>query len=361
MKSLTGRVSKMLQDPNDNRAGFVLEGGQTVQFFAGHGKRVTSILTTGSLVQVEGDFQVEQDGEEYAESAFVTNLDSKQTTTLPALVTLGRPEMASRVAPNTPPSLAPSQTGVVGKRNSKNSDLFDVLLVRAVSHSDRSKDAAKYKPLGRNPALPQATKSDAATAIEHAYDGVHRTQAVLAYLNILRRCVPGMGQFHDEAKRTYEQALSLFEAKDFDAARECAAASCGLSCVVEIIISRTLRSDSAYPSLVPPLPEHLRASVDTEHLEDGLEDVDTMLSRIRWLVENGTLPPEDRAHVRKIAAWGESFRQEAQKAFGNPASENATELVEAAIAVAFAAEHLCRKWYVAIHSHSAADETAIHP
>jgi hypothetical protein len=361
MKSLTGRVSKILQDPNDNRSGFELEGGQTVQFFASQGKRVTSILTTGSRVYVQGDFQMERDGEEYAEWASVTNLDSKRTATLPALVTLGRPEVASRVAPNTPPSLAPSQTGVVEIRTSRSSDPFDLLLVKGVSRSERPKDAANYKPLGRNLALPQATKSDAAAAIEHAYDGVHRTQAILAYLQILRRRMPGMGQFHDEAKRTYEQALSLFETKDFDGARECAAASCGLSCVVEIIISRTLRSDSAYPSLVPPLPEHLRASVDTEHLGDELEDVDAVLSRIRWLVENGTLPPEDRAQVRKIALWGEAFRQEARKAFGSSASENATELVEAASAIAFAAEHLCRKWYVTIHSHSATDETGIHP
>ena len=71
-----------------------------------------------------------------------------------------------------------------------------------------------------------------------------------------------------------------------------------------------------------------------------------MLSRIHWVLENGTLPSEDRAQVRKIAAWGDAFYKQAQHKYRDTVLEDAAEFAQAALAGAHSAEHVCRNWYV---------------
>jgi hypothetical protein len=156
-----------------------------------------------------------------------------------------------------------------------------------------------------------------------------------------------MSQMHEEAKHTYEQALSRHAARDFEGAREFATASGCLSRVVEGIISRTLRSDTSYPSLVSPPPEHKETCCDSSSVHDDLDAVEAVLSRIHWLVENGTLPLEDRTQVRRIATWGDAFYQQARRMFQRGSHEGAGELAQAAVDAAHSAEHICRNWYVA--------------
>lgn len=102
-----------------------------------------------------------------------------------------------------------------------------------------------------------------------------------------------IGQYLDEAKHTYVQALSRYQARDLEGAREFAGASSSLSRVVEILISRVCHSNSNYPRLVPLPPDHVPARGNTGVAQHDLERVGRLLARIRWVTENGTLPSED--------------------------------------------------------------------
>jgi hypothetical protein len=188
-------------------------------------------------------------------------------------------------------------------------------------------------------------RNDAARNIGQAYDSLHRIQAILAYLHIMKHRVPGISQFLDEAKHTYVQALARFATRDFQGAKEFAEASESLSRIVEIVMMRTLRADSTLPSLVPPPPEHVSGSPEPVHVEEDLAHAESVLSRIHWVLEHGTLPSEDRAQVRKIASWGDAFYKQAQHTYRNSVLVDASEFAQAALAGAYSAEHVCRKWY----------------
>jgi hypothetical protein len=83
-----------------------------------------------------------------------------------------------------------------------------------------------------------------------------------------------------------------------------------------------------------------------------LAEAESVLRRIRWILENGTLPMEDSAQVRKIALWAETFCKRARISQNNSAPEDAAEFARAALAGAYSAEHLCRRWYVGGSVHS---------
>jgi len=71
-----------------------------------------------------------------------------------------------------------------------------------------------------------------------------------------------------------------------------------------------------------------------------------VLARVHWLIENGTLPLDDRDQVRRIAKWGEALYRQARRMRECESEENATELASAARAAAESAEHVCRNWYL---------------
>jgi hypothetical protein len=187
---------------------------------------------------------------------------------------------------------------------------------------------------------------EAASAVSRAYDLLHRIQAILAYLHIMKRRVPGISQFLDESKRTYEQALSQFGNRDYSGARELAAASGQLCNLVELVMARTLRADTNFSSLLPPPPRNLGEDTDSSQVEEKLAQVECVLSRVHWLLENGTLPLEDRTQVRKIASWGDALYQQAQHNYRSSELQDAAELVQASLAGACSAEHVCRRWYL---------------
>jgi len=355
MQSVDGKVSKFLYNSSGILSGFVLGRGQEIRFWISQANvgAVTDTVTAGSRVEVQGDLRRDATGEEYLLAALVTNLDSKQSASLPAPVCLGKPGMQSVGAPHTAASLAhlriasPERHGGAGSQADRAADAIAFYLREIASHPEQSAFSSDQNSSAPNAVLTRATTSDAATGIERAYDGLHRIQAILAYLHIVKLHVPGIGQFLDEAKHTYEQALARYAAKDFEGAREFAAACQCLARVVEIVISRTLRSDTSCPTIVPPPPEHPTTCGESVYVQDGLEEVESVLSRVHWLLENGTLPLEDRTQVRRIASWGDAFYQQTRRMYRSGSLEDASELVQAAHSAAHSAEHICRNWYVA--------------
>ena len=191
-----------------------------------------------------------------------------------------------------------------------------------------------------------ARYSDVVAEIERAYDRLHRTQAMLAYLKTINQAKSMIGQYLDEAKHTYIQALARYQARDFEEAGEFAAASNDLSRLVEILISRTFHSNSSYPKLVPPPPANVSPPSDKDAAKSDLDRVEALLSRVRWITENGTLTSDDRTQVERLCGWGDRLCRWAHRLLDIDNIGEAIEFAEAAYAAVRSAEHICRKAYV---------------
>ena len=355
-----------LYNSNGMLTGFLLNGGQEVRFAANRENisAVRRVLPTNSIVEVRGDVQPEDNGEEYVQASFIANLTSQRTATLSRL-SQSKPGMLSDGAPNKVASLAHPGSG----KNSKASDGKNLkisstpegpgcaVLEPGVDDADSQplRPGSYFHRLMQKPEghyAEEVGRNIAARCIGHAYDSLHRIQAILAYLHIIQHRVPGISQFLDEGKRTYEQALARFGNADFSSAKEFAQASGGLSRVVEIVMARTLRCDTSLPSLVPPPPGYEALCSEPQQVEEHLIEAENVLSRIHWVLENGTLPSEDRAQVRRIASWGDALYKQAQRTYRSAVLEDAAELALAALAGAYSAEHVCRKWYTSDPAHS---------
>ena len=189
---------------------------------------------------------------------------------------------------------------------------------------------------------PRATRNDAVIELGRPYDGIHRIRAILAYLKIMNRNNPGFSPILDEAKHMYEQAVSFYDAGDFDGAHELATTSRDLSQTVEIVISRTLRSDSLYPTLVLLPPEYQTTLDDSIRMPEELCRVECLLTLIHRVAENGILHSEDRKQTLNIASCSERLLRKARHLLRFAATQEAIDLVHAA---AHAAEHVCKRWY----------------
>jgi hypothetical protein len=399
MMFISGRVAKLIRNADGQLTRLQLQDGWEVRFPKELGNELACAIGEGSAVAIEGVRRTDDFTEGYIYATRITSADSGESVTLPALKRKGKPGMQTSNTPAETASLAPleeqqepaSLNDPGGSSDDQPIDEADVLDTQAEMAEEAAQDRQSAKVHGeagsgeeggrqsenRRPPCGQGNaqgasehealhpglffqslageidpngahfaRNDAARSIGVAYDSLHRLQAILAYLHIMKHRVPGISQFLDEAKHTYVQALSRFAASDYSGAKEFAEASESLARVVEIVMGRTLRSDNTLPSLVPPPPERLGAASEPEHVEENLAHAESMLARIHWVLEHGTLPSEDRAQVRKIASWGDAFYKQAQYTYRNAVLEDASEFAQAALAGAYSAEHVCRKWYV---------------
>jgi hypothetical protein len=147
------------------------------------------------------------------------------------------------------------------------------------------------------------TANDIVDEIEQVYDGLHHTQAMLAYSEMMKQEKSLVGQYLDEARHTYTQALSRYQAGDFEGAREFAAASSGLYRLVDVLMSRTFHSSSNYPERLKSSPERPSARSDKKTAQQNLDRAEWLLARVHWIAENGTLPSEDRTQVARLSLW----------------------------------------------------------
>jgi hypothetical protein len=342
---VSGQIAKLIRDDDGGLKGIVLNNGLEIRLHTDLRPLVSPIVSARCSVRVEGLAFSTNFPEGYLDANRVTNLDSHQSAALPALKHKGKPGMQLNNTPVEPASLAHSS---VQSESDEGQDLDC-----AWTECDNPTAPALHPSSFFRKLLEQqddngtnAYRNDAARSIGLGYDSLHRIQAILAYLHIMKHRVPGISQFLDEAKHTYVQAMTRFTAGDFISSKEFAEASASLSRVVEIVIARTLRSDTTLPSLVPPPPKHSGAPPEPEDVEENLAHAESVLSRIYWVLEHGTLPSEDRAQVRRIASWGDAFYRQAQRTYKEAVLEDASEFAQAALAGAYSAEHVCRKWYV---------------
>jgi hypothetical protein len=113
------------------------------------------------------------------------------------------------------------------------------------------------------------------------------------------------------------------------------------------VMSQTSYSSVDYPKLALLPPPHGSTNIDLKAAQDELENVERIHSRIRWVIENGTLPSEELEQVEKLSAWTFDFCRWAHSSFDVGAKQNALEFTRAAKAIVNSAEYLCRKCYLA--------------
>lgn len=311
MQIITGRICKLLHDSVGEVNGFSLDTGLDVRFPPERAARVLTVVTAGSRVEIHARMRVGRVGDDCADVKFVTNLDSGQSVDLSPPPTSHSPEVSTYIyaPPRKETPLAPAlETG------------------------------CEFQPL--------ATASDVAHRIEQAHERLHRIQVFLMYLKMTNQKNSGLSDYLDEAEHTFVQAVSRYEARDFEGAREYVAASSDLSRLVEILISRTFSLNPSQSKFVPPLTDHVSACDDRASAQRDLDRIERLLSRVQWVTENGTLSSEDCNQVKRLSSWGERLCQWAHRLLDADAIEDAIEFAQAAGAAICSAEHLCRECYV---------------
>jgi hypothetical protein len=258
-------------------------------------------------------------GDVRVDAIFMTNLDTQRSTSFDAPSPPRSAEVPTGLAP-APEAAAPPDPSLK-------------------SYSE---------PLYSEHAAPQplTTSNIAADEMGQAYDGLHRIQAMLAYLKMMKQENLAIGQYLDQAKHTCGQALCQCQARDLAGAGELAAASSSLSRLVEILISRAFHPHSDYPKLVPPPPS------------TSPHTVIRVSARMTWIESSvcsrasvGSLKMEP-CHPKSEGKY-KHFHRGAKISAGGPvvclkagAMEDAIEFAQAADAAECVAEHLCKRCYV---------------
>jgi len=353
MEIIHGRIREILPAIDGTICGFVVDGGLEVHFSADRARQMSGLISVGSRLEICGKSYRGPSGDPRVNAQFITNLDSNRFINLEDFQPLHDPEMPHSASP-TPAetaSLAPPPSEIIqGTANSLRQETMaadksehggkESLLAHLSSHA-----SVKDTPVSSAHRL-HTDEDGAAKSIELAYDGLHRAQALLAYVKIVDLQTLDVSQLFNESKHTYQQAVSNYERQDYAVASEFAAASGELSRSVEVVVSRSLRVDTSYPTLVPYPPRNRTSVTTVGEAKGGLARVGKLLLRIHWLMKNGTLPADDREQVQRIASWSDIFYAKGQQSLQSGAVAEASYFISAAEAVARSAEHVCKQDYI---------------
>jgi hypothetical protein len=314
MLKMEGIVERLLTNSTGEVNGIVLDNGRVISFRPEKAIEVLSIVNVGSRVEIQTLIPGDGSDNNQSNVVVVVNLSSNESFTLCVLGPTCAPEVCADYPPpesvSTP--LAPfleRRLGVSGKR---------------FRTTERVSDE-----------------------IERAYDQLHRSHVILAFLKTANHERAAVLAYLQEAERVYVQTLGRYQARDFEGARECATASYHLSRMVEILVSRAFHSaarrDDSAGANVSSSPAAEDNRVETR---SSLRRVERQLGRIQWVIKNGTLPSDDRDQVQKLVSWSENLRGWACRLLDLGAGQEADEFASAAQAAVDAAEHVCRKCYV---------------
>ena len=315
MQIMSGRIDRLLTNSAAEVNGLVLDSGRAFAFPAEKAKELLEIASIGTFVDIEASAPAGCLPSTQLDAATITNRLSGTFVTLSVLSTKA-PEVRAEICPppgTASPPLAPPIGALAPERDQQ---------ARA--------------------AIPRK----ATCAVEQAYDRLHRCQIKLAFVKSMKNQSEVL-QYLQEAKRTYMQALSRYQAWDFEGSCECAAASGDLSELVEILVSGTFSSLSPGKSprevtAAATVPEEF----DDPPARENLVHTESVLQRIHWITTNGTLPSEDREQVLKLVSWSEQLKHWANRLEDIGADDEASQFARAAHAAAGAAEHVCKKCYV---------------
>jgi hypothetical protein len=342
MDVISGTIREFVYRRAGVPSGFVIDGGMEIHFSSLHALGAAPLLLLGARLEIRGVARSGSSGEPHLDAVSITNLDCHRSVNLhelPSSTESGTPlretappvESASLIPTLPDGATPPSQPSLA--RSPKKSPAQRPSPKRSSARGARSRASNQQE--------------GAARAIQIAYDGFHRTQALVAFLAILEFHEQALGPMLLEAKHTYEQACSNYLHNEFAVAAEFAAASADLLRSVEVVISRVFRSEPTYPRLVAPPEGYGTEPEAVEKVQLDFSRVRRLVARIHWLLENGTLPQEHKEQIRKIATCSGMFYEQGRRLLANGDEVEASYLASAAEAVAHSAEHVCKQNYIA--------------
>jgi hypothetical protein len=265
MDVINGTIREFVYTGAGVPSGFVIDGGMEIHFSPMYVPDAAPLLLLGARLEIRGEVRRGSSGEPHLDAVFITNLDCHRSVNLqrvPSSNESGTPARAT-APPAEPAPLVPAFPDCAtpfGQPSPAHSHKKSAVHrppsspKRSPAHDAPSGAENGLAADARMPTLNQ--QEAAARAIQLAYDGFHRTQALVAFLAIMEFHEQALGPMLLEAKHTYEQACSNYLHSDFAVAAEFAAASADLLRSVEVVISRVFRSDPSYPRLVAPLEEY---------------------------------------------------------------------------------------------------------
>ena len=179
-----------------------------------------------------------------------------------------------------------------------------------------------------------ATPDEAATAIQHAYDGISRT-SVLRNSDAGGRVV-NVNDVASESKTAYQEALSSYQANDYVGAREQAMASADMSRAVEELLmsGEAFGGRADVPTPPTAVEEHDRAARDLENLSYRL------IGLKRRTTEGNALPAAAIAVVQSLVSRSELLQQQAQDLLLHGQPARAGHIARAGDALTHAGEHI---------------------
>lgn len=352
MQAIRGRVAGFLSNSSGQSTGFVLDNGIEVHFPPHESSRVSPVVEVGSPVEIHGWARPGPAHEMRFDATAIKNCESNRIAFFEDLPLPHDPEVPPFSATTEEAAPLPHSHGEERAHPASTAKSLGlrkedfVATERGDSLASRSSRTWHNPPVGSAASSRQTSTEQSARAIEAAYDGLHRTQAILAYVKIVDLKDPDVGRLLEGAQQTYQRAFFSHQNSDFTAAGELAAASRNLSAAVETIVSRIFRSSATFPALVLPPPPRPATREESAQVLDRILRTQKSLARIQWLLENGTMPQEDVEEVQEIAAWCERFFRQAQREFQAGGIDDSAGLAETACAIAQAAEHICKKCYV---------------
>ena len=217
-----------------------------------------------------------------------------------------------------------------------NSRKFTRSVAALTSTQPEAISGASFLPRETEPPLVPSPKTDhgltverdAVQRIETAHEHLHREEAMLAFVGRAEPTLPKVIEYLDEARHSCVQAIECCRIRDFEVARELAAASRGFALAVEVTISKELEDlagSQGFPAVAASI---LSLALDPPRAK--LKQVQDLLGKLRWVPHNGFIPSEECRRITKICLWTESLCSWAERLFEIGAERPAIESTLAA-------------------------------
>jgi hypothetical protein len=191
------------------------------------------------------------------------------------------------------------------------------------------------------PAMVATTQQQAGDAVQHAYDALGRSMA------LSQNAAQDTKAILTQARESYQQALTQYQASNFVGARETAMASADMARAAEQIASAHLIESASLQTQIPAPPaDAANSSAQTARAYQALARVSDHDARLTADLSSGTTT-QSSAPVRSLIAQSRKLEQEAQSLLRANKPEEAASLARGSDALLAAADHMERRALIA--------------
>jgi hypothetical protein len=198
MEVIQGNICEILPETADDVFVLALAGGSEVLLPQKWVSTVLDVVSLGSDLEMCGYAFCALAGDPCVNAQFITNLTSRRSLSL-------------RETPASPEASPCSPTPVGA------TPLAPPFTVVAFEQPEDERVAVPFSYPSSTPLLGNISHNlkleqhSAPASVELAYDGLHRAQALIAYVRILDLELPDLTHLMEESRQTYELAVASYE------------------------------------------------------------------------------------------------------------------------------------------------------